>query len=198
MSADVIVVLSGGIRQNGELHQTTQKRIEKAKELFDKGAAPAILMTGKWSLFREDQPKITEAEAMTLYAESLGVPSSVLWQEKNSTSTLSNALYTKVFFLEPHNWKKVIVVTSDFHCSRANMIFSAVLGTEYEIDYAVVSTHVHFSLYTKRWLKESILLPITQKYLLNFGYDLAKDDEELHIFYTKIPKVFRWLLAKYS
>lgn len=136
---DAIVVLAGGVNKDGSLPDLPKKRVERGVELFKAHKAPKIIMSGKygfWLDYYKDVPPRSEAEAMKEYAVSLGVLEESIILEDTSKDTVGNAYFTKVNILEKNNWKKVIVVTSEFHLERTKFIFDTVLGPEYEIEYS--------------------------------------------------------------
>jgi uncharacterized SAM-binding protein YcdF (DUF218 family) len=142
MQSDVIVVLAGGITDDGMLPVVVKKRIDLAKKLFDAGLAKKILMSGRWSVYRESHlPPRTEATAMAEYAQQLGVSPSAILKEEQSNTTLKNAYFVKKLFLQPNQWRRLVVVTSDFHLPRTKYIFSTLLGAEYQIAYRAAKTN---------------------------------------------------------
>lgn len=169
MKYDVIIVLAGGIQDDGSLPSSVKRRINRAKELFDKKLAPYIIMSGRWSAYREKhkQPPETEAEAMRKYAQEIGLPAGVLLKEEKSNNTISNVQHTLEDFLIPNNWKKIIVVTSDFHINRTRFIFDSLLTNDFHVCYQAASTD---SNYWKRLLwkvKEITVLGKTKQLLSN-------------------------------
>lgn len=137
MKYDVIIVLAGGIKEDGTLPKSVIERIYKAQELFKRKYAPRILMSGRWSRYWEKHgpPPITEAESMKRFAHSIGIPKKAIFKEEKSYDTRSNAHYCKNVFLEKYAWKKIVVVTSDFHISRAQHIFDTQLDQNYKSIY---------------------------------------------------------------
>jgi uncharacterized SAM-binding protein YcdF (DUF218 family) len=132
---DVIIVLGGGIRENGELVPTAQERVEKAVELYKKNVARKILMSGRYGISIKYIPIKTEAKAMKEHAMSLGVPEEDILTEETSRDTLGNAYFTKTKFLEPRGWKNIMVITTNFHLERAKAFFTKILGEGYDIDF---------------------------------------------------------------
>ena len=137
MKYDCLVVLAGGIMDDGTLPRIVEQRIDKAKELFDLKLADHIVMSGKWSKWREKNahPPQTEAKAMEKYAIKIGIPKKIIYREEKSTSTVTNAHHILVDYLMPNNWKNVVVVTSDIHLLRAKGIFDSQFGPRYHITY---------------------------------------------------------------
>ncbi len=140
MKYDVIIVLAGGIQDDGSLAVSVKKRIEKARLLFFHKKAPRILMTGKWSIGRTT-PVMTEARAMYNYARKIGIPKKAIYLEEKSNNTLTNIRFTMKYFLIPNKWKKIIIVTSDFHMYRTRLICMHVFGTSYNVMYVTAKTN---------------------------------------------------------
>jgi len=99
---DVIVVLGGGYR--GE-------RAERAAELFRRGDAPRILITG----FGDDE---INRRALLQH----GVPASAIEVENQSKTTQENALFTTKRLRE-EKAQRIILVTSWYHSRRALKTF---------------------------------------------------------------------------
>lgn len=134
--ADVIIVLGRGILPDGSLPPDPKKRIEKAIALYKKGLAPSIIMSGKWYFRAGRLFPNTEALAMRDYAVFLGVPKDKIICEETSMDTIGNAYFVKTLFLEPQEWRNVIVVSSKDHITRSAYVFNKVLGPKYSIQYA--------------------------------------------------------------
>ncbi len=164
-TSDVIIVLAGGIRVNGDLPQSVLLRVEAACKLFQEKRALKILMAGRWSLFLKQNPPTTEAEAMKQYAISLGVPHEAILKEEASNNTTSNAFHVWKQFLRPQQWHNIIVITSDYHLRRTQYIFDWLLGPEYTITYLAVPAKGSLLIRVKRWLNEKLQLFLTQRYL---------------------------------
>lgn len=163
-TVDVIIVLAGGITDAGDVPENVKKRVQTAKKLFDQGVARYIVMSGRWSTFREKYPPIrTEAAAMKAYAEEIGIPSEAILKEEQSNNTETNILYTLKLILEPRKWKNCIVITSDFHLERTKYIFEHLTNRSYQIEYVPAKTN--FSILKWWWLYfcEIILLLLTKR-----------------------------------
>ncbi len=183
---DVIVVLAGGIRANGALPEGVKLRVQVAVQLFHQQQASKMIMSGKWSLFRQTIPPFTEAEAMARYAWSLGVPEAAILKEEQSNNTTSNAFYTLEKFLKPNHWKKVIVVTSDYHLLRAKFIFDNFLGPDYQLQYVAAPAVGSLSLKFKRWINEKVQLFVAKKYLQDF---FTTNDKKLAQKFKKLSEL---------
>lgn len=133
-AADAIVVLGGGVLEDGTLPPVARARVERAVELFESGVAPRLILSGRCGL-SAPEPAVTEAAAMAAYAAGFGVPRAALLEEDDAKDTLGNAYFTRLRFLEPNDWTSIRVVTSDFHLSRAAWVFRKILGPGYDVSF---------------------------------------------------------------
>lgn len=148
---DVIVVLAGGITDDNQLPQSVKDRIHLAKVLFEKRWSDTILMSGKWSMYREyaKKPTTTEAQAMVEYAQALNLPKSNLLKEEHSHNTVENLQLVNRLFLQPNQWQRMLLVTSDFHLPRVKWIVEKYWHPSYQIRYLGVRTPASMS----QWLE---------------------------------------------
>ena len=118
--ADALVVLGGGIdAQTGQLSFKTEERVRSAAALFkDARPAPYFVVTGG----KVGDNPYAEAPAMAKLAQSLGVVENDIIQEDQAQNTLENAANV-IALGKKYGWEKYIVLTSDFHTSRACTFF---------------------------------------------------------------------------
>lgn len=182
---DVIIILGGGIEPDGSLPESPKLRVNKGAELFKSGVAPRIIMSGKWGFWLLQAPPRTEAEAMKEYAVSIGVPEEAIYAEKDSIDTIGNAYFCKINFLEPNNWKKVLVVTADYHATRTGAIFEKILGDDYELE--CVSSESGLS--PERMAAQTAKEAKTSEFLKTWFDAIAPGDTEAikKLMYTKHP-----------
>jgi len=117
---DVGILLGAGIGKDGSITPVGLERVELAVLLFSKGYFDAIISSGG-NTSREIPEKI-EAKIMSSFLERKGVPQQKIILEYKSKNTLQNALYSKDI-VEKKGFRKILVITSDFHMERALMIF---------------------------------------------------------------------------
>lgn len=132
---DAIIVLSGGVNDDGSLLINVERRMRLGIDRFNAGDAPILILTGAWGYMLETPPPITEAAAMKQFALSVGVPESAIVTEEEAHDTVGNAYFTKVRILEPREWRRVLVVSSDYHMPRSEFIFRKVLGPSYTMEF---------------------------------------------------------------
>jgi len=67
---------------------------------------------------------------MLRYLEERKIPYQNLFLEDNSLDTVGNALFTKINFAIPEDWRRILVVSSNYHLQRVEEIFKFVYGKE--------------------------------------------------------------------
>lgn len=170
MQFDAAIVLAGGITDNGGLPEGVKRRVALAHKLYRAKRVTAIILAGKWSTYWEhESPPHTEAALMYMHARALGVPAKVLYKEEHSQNTVDNIFYSMKLFLEPREWRKVLIITSDYHLARSKKICQRVLGDDYKVYFMGVDQENHQGRKLRRYWKELLLLP-TQWFLQHFVY----------------------------
>ncbi len=114
IKSSAIVVLGARVNPNGQMSSTQFYRTQRALELYNEGFADYVICCGGQG---PDEPRI-EAEAMAEYLIGRGVPEDRLLMDKTSTDTSENLLHARALMAE-HNLSTAIVVTSDYHLTRA-------------------------------------------------------------------------------
>lgn len=114
--ADAVVVLGSRLRADGSLSAAGEERVRAGVDLWKRGLAPVIALTGGRD--RRSVAPIAEAVALADRARELGVPASALRIEAQSTNTADNARFTAKILLA-ENRRTVWVVTQPFHLRRA-------------------------------------------------------------------------------
>lgn len=74
-TADIVIILGGGIELSGELGKNTKERLELFLRAGRGSVSAPILLSGRWSGSLKNKPQITEAEAMKKYLVEHGVGS---------------------------------------------------------------------------------------------------------------------------
>src|SRR4051812_41765975 len=129
MTDDAIIVLGKGIREDGTLPEIAWQHVRMGVDLYSAAPAP-IIMSGAYGLF-EQHPACTEASAMREFAMELGVPDERIIVEEESRDTIGNAWFTKTRIVARRNWRRLVLVTSDYHMARAFWIFSKIYGPKF-------------------------------------------------------------------
>jgi len=131
-SYDAIIVLSHHLKRDGTLSDETRERVEKGVSLLKKDSAKFIVMSGGYA---DEGVDISHASAMKEKAIKEGVRKEKIICEEESLDTTGQAIFCKNKIVIPNKWKKLIVVSHDYHIRRVKKIFSFVYGLNFEIIY---------------------------------------------------------------
>jgi len=116
--ARVIIVLGGGMEEDGTLAPETARRAEFGAELYAQGLAPRIHFTGGPVIGGLPGP----GDQMRAVAMALGVPAEVTSTENASRSTLQNALFSREMLGDLVKGP-VILVSDGYHLGRSWVSF---------------------------------------------------------------------------
>lgn len=147
--ADAIVVLGALIHPDGSLPPLAAERVRVAIDLYRRGFAPVICMTGGHCP-DGSQHSLAEAEGMARWVRAAGVPESALRVDRKSTSTRENAACAAQILL-PEGRRRVWLVTQPFHLRRALYYFrrAGFDPLAYYIENSVQDRHARRSV---RWM----------------------------------------------
>ena len=112
---EAIVVAGCRVRRDGTPSAALARRTRRAVDLWRRGLAPVILVTGGPRSGRKPEARVAADLAL-----ELGVPGEALRLEQRSTSTDENARFSRA--LLPGG--PVIVVTDAFHALRCERVFA--------------------------------------------------------------------------
>ena len=156
-SADAIVVLGGG--------GTHGARELQAAELYKAGLAPLVVTTGGPVA---GEREATYAEWSIQRLERRGVPRAAVLATFFGESTRTDALGARRL-AEERGWRRIVVVTDDWHSRRARLVFDQVFGGS-AVAYAFSPAHgPRFDPYAW-WLDETSALLVVSEYLKIAAY----------------------------
>lgn len=127
-----VIVLAGGLQDNGEVHEFVKLRLDKAIEIYNEihknGEVCKIVAMGggtyhKPPVLNEDKYTIHESTACANYLYKTGIPHQHIYREWSSYDTIANGYYAYLNYIQPLNIKEFILITSEFHMPRAKVIF---------------------------------------------------------------------------
>lgn len=132
---DAILVLGGSLTADGHISDVDKTRLQKVVELYKSGVVGSIVVCGSYSYKHIEEVSITEAEAYANYINSFMVSSVQIYLENESKETLGNILFAKIGVLEPHNFRKLLVLPTHKHSmERIKYLLKKVLGVDYSWD----------------------------------------------------------------
>lgn len=107
---DCILVLGCGVREDGSPSHMLEDRLRRGVALYDRAAAPKLLMSGD-----HGQEHYDEVTAMKTYALNAAVPEEDIFMDHAGFSTYESMYRAKEIFQA----KKVIIITQKYHLYRA-------------------------------------------------------------------------------
>lgn len=154
VDVDAIVVLGGGLWDSKVIPPWAERRLDGAALLrAAHPTGPSILICGGGS--PHGLPVLDESTGQvvhegTAYAEYLmdiwDVPATCILKESSSYDTIGNGFFSAMIHAVPAGWRRVAVVTSDFHMPRSRAIFEKIyglvegsLGVRVELEFIPVS-----------------------------------------------------------
>jgi uncharacterized SAM-binding protein YcdF (DUF218 family) len=132
--ADAIIVVSGGDTKGRAMHGI---------DLFEQGWAQKIIFSGAAA----DPNSASNAKVMMSIAASRGVPKKSILLDESSRDTKENAVGTKSI---AGNYKKIILVTSEYHQRR--------LYEEFKKEYGNSTTFINSPAKDKHWGRKTWFL----------------------------------------
>lgn len=107
---DCIIVLGCRVYSNGTPSPMLEDRLLQGIDLYQRGAAPKLLMSGD-----HGQVEYDEVNHMKQYAKDAGIPSEDIFMDHAGFSTYESMYRARNIFAA----KKVIIVTQEYHLYRA-------------------------------------------------------------------------------
>jgi uncharacterized SAM-binding protein YcdF (DUF218 family) len=150
-SASVIIVLGGGVLQDGRPGPDTRDRVEHAIALYKAGVAPRMHFTGG-----HGNPRLAGlGNAMADVAIAAGVPREAITVENASRSTLQNALLSRAP-LPPEDAGAILLVSDGYHLARAWATFRLAGYRPVEVSAATAFGKGTFYAQARRVVRESL------------------------------------------
>ncbi len=116
---DAIVVLAAGTLKDGELDDESMRRVVHGLELYKRGFAPLIVLSGSPS---SSAPVPTEAETRYKLASDIGIPSSAIIKMETANTTREESAGIGRLLLQ-RNAGRILLVTESLHMRRARLVF---------------------------------------------------------------------------
>jgi len=154
--ADAIIVL-GDDNYAGD-------RAFHAAELYREGLAPVVVASGRML-----RPKISLAEIMAADLKSFGVPEASIVEFSHRARNTRQEAEALAGLIAGRGWKRILIVTSNYHARRARFIFQRVLPASVNVQ---VSGARDSDFDPTRWWETRL----GQKLFLNelLGYAVAR------------------------
>ena len=126
-----IVILSHHMDQDGKLSYESVCRANLAIDTFLAKTNTELILTIGWA-YREDTDKPIGLSVKE-YLLSKGIEDKSIKIDINSRDTVGDAIFSKINFVDIFNIDSLIVVTSDYHVTRARHIFETIIPLDIEV-----------------------------------------------------------------
>lgn len=144
---DVIFIPGGGLESNGTPHEWVKRRLDQALKLQTGKELLIPLGSGtphKSPVLDKSGLQIKECVAMADYLVKHGINKKRIFVDKFSDDTIGNGYFSRLFFADPFNFKKILVITSNHHMPRVKAIFEWIYSltpkkNQYHLDFISVS-----------------------------------------------------------
>jgi uncharacterized SAM-binding protein YcdF (DUF218 family) len=117
--ADAIVVLGAGLMPGGVLNEESMRRVIAGIELYKKGMAPLLVVSGSGGL---EAPAPSEAAVRVKLAEEMGIPPAAILKEDTANTTHEESIHISRT-LRSRNAVRILLVTESLHMNRARQVF---------------------------------------------------------------------------
>jgi len=129
---DAIVIPGGGVRAGGKLPPWVRPRLDRALVV----AGPAFLMPLSAGTPYRPPPldergfPWTESRAGARYLVERGADPTRILMEESSFDTIGDAYFSRMTHAIPRGFERLLVVNSQFHMERTELVFRWVYGLE--------------------------------------------------------------------
>ena len=125
-NVNTMMILGAKVNEDG-ISKTLKRRLDKAIEYYNTNKNINIIVSGG----QGSDEVVTEALAMKNYLVKNGVSKDKIIMEDKATTTLENIIFSKKINTDTKLKGKVLIVTSDYHLFRGQIIAS-ILGIDNE------------------------------------------------------------------
>ncbi len=120
------------MERNGQLGEETKRRVEKSISLYHEAGASHIITTG-WDYRQDSDLKIAEVIRDFLINRCGFAPCDVLC-DVNSRDTVGDAYFVRRNIVDKMHFKRLLVVTSDYHVNRTREIFGLFYSPSVQVE----------------------------------------------------------------
>ncbi len=169
-----IAILSHLMDENGSLGEESLARIKTAIQRYKDGQYD-FLFTSGWNYRSDTNFKIGDIVAEHL-SSVYEVDSNRIFSDTNARDTVGDAFFLRRNLIDPFGIKGLLVVTSDYHVRRTDVIFKRFLSSEIEVETIGADLGLVNDCELRR-REEASLLAFFKTFK---GVNLLSDDEVFH------------------
>ena len=131
MRVDAVIVLSHEMSRDAVLSSESVARCSLASRLFWELEASFIVASG-WN-YRPDCDVPIALAIRRKLEEAYSVENTRILVDTKARDTVGDAYFTKVNLALAYDWRRVAVVTSDYHVYRTQTIFEFIYGPDFDL-----------------------------------------------------------------
>ena len=118
---DAIIVPGGGLEEDGQPYDFVRARLDAA--LLHDAETEAYIVLSRGTTHKPPPRNargfpVDESVASAQYLVEHGVEPSRILQDTWSVDTVGNVAFTRLMLVEPRGWRRLLVITSEFHMPR--------------------------------------------------------------------------------
>jgi hypothetical protein len=190
MKYDAILILGGGLREGAKLPEHSKCRFDLA--LARQTGEPMVTLSA-WTAHRplmldDDGRMITEALAGARYLMERGIHPSRIFCECTSYDTIGNAYFSRVQIIDPMGWRRLLIITSQFHIPRTEAIFRWIYGLDCAVPYSL-----EFAASPNEGLSPAALAARTAREQASLGF-VEQHRQRM----TSLRTVAEWLFTRHA
>jgi len=146
------VVLGAAVWSGNKPSPSLSSRVDKAIELYNKGYAGKILLTGS-----NAPGELSEAEVAFIYAKELGMDTTKIFLEQKTTSSSEQIQFIMLNLVTDEDIKDIIIISDSYHLPRALEI-----SRFYNINIKLASSKLRLDYKSKLYnkIRESLALVV--------------------------------------
>jgi hypothetical protein len=154
---DAILIPGGGLTKDGKLTKWFKRRLDKALEITNSEYIIHLSdgTVHKPPILNEDGYTLFESNVAAAYLLERGIDPKKILREWMSYDTIGNAYFARVVHTDPRGWRRLAVITSEFHMPRTKEIFRWV----FSLDDPKPSYQLDFISVTDNGIEPDIILP---------------------------------------
>ena len=190
MKYDAILVLSGGIIKEGKLTEWSKRRLDKAIELY-KGEyiIPLSAWTVHKPLVRDKEGfPLLESDVAARYLIEKGINRKKIIKENTSYDTIGNAFFARIMYTDIRKFRKLLIITSEFHMPRTKEIFEWVFKLKPKKPYKL-----EFLSASDKGISKGILEPRIKK-----ERERLKELRKLIRRIKNLEQLHKWIFEKHD
>ena len=194
-SLDAILVLGGGLPESSTNPPIyVKERCDIAAKIYQRTSKNTQTKILTLSAGTAHSPQLLNANGLpvweatvsaTYLMDELSIPASSIYVETTSYDTISNAFFARTNFVDFAGWKRLLMITNEFHIERTKAIFDWV--------FEVTSNQNEYHLYYFSAPNTGLSERAVEARKTRERKSLDTVQNILSIQYKTLPKVFEFL-----